>query len=471
MEVKIDPEKTMGEWSDSWRLVVGSGHGYLALRQDYLDHLRIVKEAIDCEYVRFHGILHDDVALYYERPEGKPGYNFLQMDAIYDALLEVGVRPFVELSFMPKLLASGEDTVFWWKGNISPPRNCEGWAELVRQVAGHCRERYGAEEVRQWYFEVWNEPNLKNFWAGTKEEYFELYRHAALAIKDVDEEFRVGGPATAGRQWVEEFIDFCRKEDLPLDFAATHAYCCKGEFDPEGKRRWKVRPARQMAKGMIADGTLCRDAGLELHYTEWNSTPSPLDPVHDTVFNAAFVCDAIARAATELDSMSYWTFSDIFEEVGPPKKLFHGGFGLLSYHGIAKPTFNAFAMLSKMGEEILAREEKLLATKGADGSVCMLAFNPSYPDAEATSETVDLEIRSEEDEVVVEEQWMDERAGNARAAWAEIGEPSAPSFEQIEWLHKQAAPEYAIRSEAVVDGKVRLKFNLPPNGVRLVIVR
>ena len=124
MEVKIDPEKTVGEWSDSWRLVVGSGHGYLALRQDYLDHLRIVKEAIDCEYVRFHGILHDDVAICYELPEGKRGYNFLQMDAIYDALLEVGVRPFVELSFMPKLLASGEDTVFWWKGNISPPRNC-----------------------------------------------------------------------------------------------------------------------------------------------------------------------------------------------------------------------------------------------------------------------------------------------------------------------------------------------------------
>jgi len=470
--VKIDPKESIGEWSDSWRIVVGSGHGYLALRQDYLDHLRIVKEVIGCEYVRFHGILHDDVAIYYEGEKGEPGYNFLQFDAAYDALLEMGIRPFVELGFMPKLLARGEETVFWWKGNISPPKDYGAWADLARQIASHCRERYGAEEVRNWYFEVWNEPNLANFWAGTKEEYFELYRKAALAIKEVDEEFAVGGPATAGRQWVEEFIDFCRKEKLPLDFASTHAYCCKGDFDPDGKHRWRVRPAQQIVDGMTQDGKLCRDAGLELHYTEWNSTPSPLDPVHDTAFNAAFACTVISRAATELDSMSYWTFSDIFEEQSPPKKLFHGGFGLLGYHAIAKPTFNAFAMLARMGEDIIARDEKLLATKGPDGSVSVLAFNPSYPDAAASeAETMELEILSDANEVVVEEQWMDERVGNARAAWAEIGEPAAPSFEQIDWLHKQAAPEYAIRREAVIDGKVKVKFNLPPNGVRLVVVK
>ncbi len=470
MRVAIDPKRSLGKWSDSWRLVVGSGHAYLALRADYLDHLRMGKRAIDCEYVRFHGILHDDVAILYEDREGRLGHNFLTLDTIYDSLLEIGVRPFVELGFMPKALARGDETVFYWKGNISPPKDYEAWGNLVETFTRHCKERYGADEVRQWYFEVWNEPNLKNFWAGTKEEYYELYRHAALAVKKVDPEFRVGGPATAGRQWVEEFIDFVRKEKLPADFVSTHSYCCKGEFDPDGTRRWKVQRAQRMTEGMAADGKVCAEAGLELHYTEWNSTPSPLDPVHDTAFNAAFTCDAIARAAAELDSMSYWTFSDVFEEAGPPRKLFHGGFGLVAMHGMPKPTFNAFEMLAAMGEEIVAREEKMLVTKGADGSIHVIAYNPCYPDEEAAGEDVELEIAMEDGEVTVEEEWIDERVGNARAAWAEIGEPAAPRAEQLDWLEKEAAPEYAIRREKVSGGKLIVKFNLPTNGVRLLTI-
>src|SRR5262249_11385384 len=153
---------------------------------------------------------------------GGPLYSFFNADRIVDFLLSIGMRPFVELSFMPEALASGPATVFHYRGNITPPVDHGAWAELIRRLAGHLVARYGAAEVRQWFFEVWNEPNLRDFWAGTRDEYFELYRYTALALKGVDGGLRVGGPATAKEEWLTEFLDFCERNDLPADFVSTH---------------------------------------------------------------------------------------------------------------------------------------------------------------------------------------------------------------------------------------------------------
>src|SRR5213594_4815961 len=140
-----------------WEKMFGSGRAILSLRESYRRDLREVKQATDFEYIRFHAIFHDEVGLYNEDADGKPSYNFSYVDQIYDGLLANGVRPFVELSFMPEKLASTPSRqAFWYKPFNSPPKDWDRWGELIEGFARHLIARYGIEEVSRWYFEVWN---------------------------------------------------------------------------------------------------------------------------------------------------------------------------------------------------------------------------------------------------------------------------------------------------------------------------
>jgi xylan 1,4-beta-xylosidase len=243
-----------------WEHTVGSCHAPLALRADWQEHLRRCRRELGFERVRFHGLLCDDVGTHVQHG-GQSIDSFFNADRIIDFLLSIEVRPFVELSFMPRALASGDQTIFSYRANVTPPADPGAWAGLVHRLASHWVDRYGIEEVRRWYFEVWNEPNLAAFWAGTQEDYFALYRATALALKSVDVGLRVGGPATAANAWLPEFLDFCEREGLPADFVSTHHYpndpLWSAAQDTEGElaggrrgamREW-ARQARQQARG------------------------------------------------------------------------------------------------------------------------------------------------------------------------------------------------------------------------------
>src|SRR5262249_51617169 len=186
--------------------------------------LRSVRQITGFQYVRFHGILDDDVAIYDEDKQGKPVYNFSYVDQIYDGLLAAGVKPFVELSFMPYKLAARQDIQsFWYRPNVSPPKDYTKWDDLITQLMKHLVSRYGLDEVAKWYFEVWNEPNL-DFWSGNPKQqtYFELYDHTVRDIKAVAPSVRVGGPATAQAAWVADMIRHAEQAHVPLDFVSTH---------------------------------------------------------------------------------------------------------------------------------------------------------------------------------------------------------------------------------------------------------
>ncbi|MCA1604710.1 MAG: beta-xylosidase, partial [Acidobacteria bacterium] len=206
-----------------WEHTVGSGHAPLALRADWQRQIKRCHDELGTRYVRFHGLLSDDVGTLICHEE-KFLYSFFNADSIFDFLLLIGMKPFVELSFMPLSLSSGSTTVFNYQANVTPPRDYQAWAALIGKLVSHWVGRYGVREVREWFFEVWNEPNLKEFWTGTREDYFKLYRHAAEAIKNVDAALRVGGPATAKNEWIEEFLDFCERNGIPADFVSTHHY-------------------------------------------------------------------------------------------------------------------------------------------------------------------------------------------------------------------------------------------------------
>jgi xylan 1,4-beta-xylosidase len=321
------------------------------------------------------------MGVYEEDKKGNPEYNFQYIDVLYDYLLSIGMKPFVELGFMPEALASGTQTVFWWKGNVTPPKDYTKWGGLIRNLTLHFTERYGVEEVKSWYFEVWNEPNLNSFWTGTQEEYFKLYTQTANAIKSVNKELRVGGPATAGAAWVPEMIDYCRKNSVPLDFISTHSYGVKeGYLDELGnsgtildKDPWSVSGDILNSRKQIASSTM---PNLELHYTEWSSSYTPFDPMHDSYHQAAYVLEKIKQVGNAANSMSYWVFTDIFEEAGPRFTPFHGGFGLLNYQAINKPAFYSFKFMNMLGNsELNNADSSSWACKDATGDIQVLLWD------------------------------------------------------------------------------------------------
>lgn len=379
--ILADYNKEKGPLNTMFKKCIGAGRANEGLRADWQEQLRLVKKECGFEYIRMHGLLCDDMGVYCEDKEGNPEYNFQYIDALFDFLLSINVKPFVELGFMPSSLASGTQTIFWWKGNVTPPKDYEKWQNLITALIIHFTKRYSEQEVRTWYFEVWNEPNLSGFWAGSQEEYFKLYKYTSLAVKAVCPLYKVGGPATAGAAWVSEMIEYCTENRVPLDFITTHTYGVKeGYLDEFGSAGTILDPdylsvARDIRKSKqeILNSPMPH---LELHYTEWSSSYTPSDPVHDSYIEAAFILEKIKQSQDYADSMSYWVFTDIFEEAGPRFTPFHGGFGLLNYQGIKKAAYHAYEYLNALGTtELVSDSQRSYICKDNTGSVQILCWN------------------------------------------------------------------------------------------------
>ena len=382
--VHADLSRETGPHSDVPLRVVGAGRAEEGLRADWQAQLATIQSEIGFRYLRMHGLLNDEMGVYTEDKQGNPQINFQYIDSLYDALLKLHIRPFVELTFMPSKLASGTSTVFWWKGNTSPPKDPAKWAMLIRALIDHWKQRYGEAEMLQWYYEVWNEPDIKGFWPYPLEEYFKLYKVTAEAIKQECPKCRVGGPASAIPYKAEqEFEAWAAANHEPVDFIAVHAYGVKqGFLDADGTAGTILDPDPNSVSGRMQHSReLLKSSALgdkELHFTEWSSAYTPTDYMHDQYHQASFILDKVKRATPYVDSMSYWTFTDIFEENGPRFTPFHGGFGMINLEGIKKPSFYAFKFLAQLGKTDVASDDpRSWVTRSPDGSVQALVWDYS----------------------------------------------------------------------------------------------
>jgi len=452
-----------------WEQMFGSGRAILALRDSYRSDLRQVKRITDFKYVRFHAIFHDEVGVYDEDAQGNPIYNFSYVDQIYDGLLANGVRPFVELSFMPKKLAAQEMLhSFWYKQNISPPKDYAKWDALITHFAQHLIERYGIEEVAQWYFEVWNEPNL-DFWGGEpkQETYWQLYDHTARALKAVNPRLRVGGPSTAQAAWVDAFIRHCTENHVPVDFASSHTY---GNDDPVKvfgaseqipRDRFVCRAIRKVHEEIAASAR----PKLPLIWSEFNASYMNEPAVTDAAYMGPWMADTIRQCDGLADVMSYWTFSDVFEEQGVVKQPLYGGFGLLAEDGIPKPAFAAFELLHKLGEERLALDsDSALLTRRSDGTLVIAVWNYASPEKAGTSRTFTLKFAgTKADHASI---WrVDAGHGDMHSAYQKMGSPPYPTVAQTETL-RRAAQLSAPASAGIRNGE--LKLLLPTYGLAVI---
>ncbi|MEO7309581.1 MAG: glycoside hydrolase [Chitinophagaceae bacterium] len=409
--IRADINLVEGDKVKMFNECIGAGRANEGLRADWQQQLAIVQKDIGFRYIRFHGLLHDDMRVYAEDKTGKVIHNWQYIDKLFDYLLSIHIRPFVEFGFMPADLALGTKTIFWWKANVSRPKSYEKWDELIAKLVAHWEERYGREEVRQWYFEVWNEPDLKGFYDGTQADYFELYHHTAKAVKSISADFRVGGPATSATKWIAEFISYCDSAKLPVDFISTHDYGTTSVLDELGTKKQQLKSnADTIALNVKRLRNLINASpykNAELHFTEWNTSPSSRDPIHDTYQNATYVLNTLKQTGSAGNSMSYWTFTDIFEEAGPAQTPLHGGFGLLNLQGIRKPTYYAYQFMNELGSKTLKNADaaSYVATD-PNGDITSLIWNYTFTetgkefdqgyfvkDQPATlKETVELEI-------------------------------------------------------------------------------
>ena len=451
-----------------WEKMFGSGRAILSLRESYRRDLRSTKEITDFDYVRFHAILHDEVGVYSEDREGKPVYNFSYVGEIYDGLLANGVKPFVELSFMPNQLAAAPALhSFWYKPNVSPPKDWGKWDNLISAFAQYLVQRYGIDEVSSWYFEVWNEPNL-DFWAGKPQQstYWQHYDHTARSLKKVSPRLRVGGPATAQAAWVGALIEHCAKNNVPLDFVSTHVYANDSSQDVFGTG--ENIPRNQMVcravKKVHEEITSSAKPQLPLIWSEYNASYKNETDVTDSVYMGPWLADTIRQCDGMVDMMSYWTFSDVFEEQGVVKTPFYGGYGLIAAGGIPKPAFRAFQVLHKLGDQRLSLDsDSALLTRKADGTLVMALWNYSPPDVHGATKTVTVRFRSFAPRRTAI--WrVDSAHGDFHQVYGEMGEPSDPTQAQVEQL--RAATELKAQLMKLTNDQIEVE--LPPHGLAVL---
>jgi len=467
--ITIDASATGTPLPHFWERMFGSGRAVLALRESYRDDLREVKKATNVEYVRFHNVLHDEVGVYSEDEHGKPVYNFTYVDQIYDGLLKLGVRPVVEISFTPKALASDPAAIhpFWYKQNVSPPRDYAKWDDLIQQFAQHLMDRYGLGEVSRWYFEVWNEPNI-DFWAGNPKQptYFDLYDHTARSLKNVSPLLQVGGPATAAADWVSDFLAHCAQKNVPVDFVSSHGY---GDDTEENlfhnstpvPMNQRVCRAIQKVKGEIKAS---KYPSLPLFWTEWNVRGD--HELRDTTYVAPALAYDILQCDGQVDMMSYWTFDDVFEEGGVPQDPFHGGFGLIAVGGIKKPSYFGYSLLHKLGSERLANPATdALVTRRPDGTLVVAVWNLVEPEEKGAPKIVGLRFQNTPSNQTVLINRADETHGNTLAAYRKIGSPRYPTVAQVGEINRagELPPPEATQLK---DGQLTL--TLPVNGIAVL---
>jgi xylan 1,4-beta-xylosidase len=488
--IVVDTQDIAGPLDHFFDLSVGSDYPGTLLRPDSLAQLKLMVDETGFRYIRFHAIFHDVLGTV-QIKEGKTVYDWTKIDQLYDALLARHIRPFVELGFTPEALATSKNSIFYWKGNTSHPQP-EGWHSLIDAFVRHIEERYGRPEVESWFFEVWNEPNLSGFWeGGDQKAYFELYDATAAIIKSVDPVLRVGGPSTAGAAWVPEFLAHVKQSGASVDFVTTHTYGVEGGFlDENGKSDTKLSLSPDAITGdvrhvreQIAASAFPK---LPLYFTEWSTSYTPRDSVHDSYISGPYILDKLKACQGSVQGMSYWTYTDLFEEPGPPTAPFQGGFGLLNPQGIRKPAFFAYKYLHALHGHSLntSDPQSMIATNDRDVSALVWDFEqpeqkvsnrsfftkviPSHPAAPVKLKIIHLKPDTA---YRVEINRTGYRANDAYSAYMEMGSPRSLTSRQIARLNKltRDLPETNRIVRSGHEGAAEV--NVPMNSNDMVLIK
>ena len=510
MRIEIDRNTERIPTDFSWQMGLGNDHAYQILRSDVCEHLKLAHDELGMKYIRFHGIFDDDMLVIQTLPDyfnfahmpyakGIMEMSFRQVAAVLDNVLRSGLKPFVELSFMPSAIARGKKVGLRYRNNIEMPKRMEDWTDLIGKFIHFILERYGEEEVENWYFEVWNEPDLPIFFHGSRNDYFRFYEATSRTIKSINPRLRVGGPSTSACRWLSEFRQFCEKNDVPLDFLTTHHYPGDGFgnsfgagdafrmigitkknaessvdlgdtltsyfFRPEVYRTWTRGILRKM------DEKARKEAGDKpLFITEWNSMAVFGSPVHDEKYSASFIIRTVLDSKGITDGSMFWCCSDIFEELFLLGKPFHGSYGIISSDGIPKPNFWAFRILSELlpyrldipsfGGDI----EYAAFTDGEKTQILLYAQDFDYERHDRTD--IEIEINTPSSSVTAER--IDDSHCNPKAEWIRLGKPNLLTREQTAEIKEKTKLRRESAEFSSSSGRTVINLSLSTNDVVLL---
>jgi len=511
MKITIDPKTKTTPTDFSWQEGLGCDHAWQLHRSDMVDQLKFAHEELGIRSLRFHGIFDDDMWTISDLQTFSPmpgggrvrDVNFRQCGHVYDNLLKCGVKPFVELSFMPSQLAKTKKTGLHYKNYTSPPKDWNEWSEYIKAFIRFLLERYGAEEVESWWFEVWNEPDLTGFFSGTQQEYFKLYEVTARAVKSVDANIRVGGPSTSGCKWIDEFMAYCTENAVPLDFISTHHYPgdAFGNFispanygsifktmlkavktkadltETLGKMFFYPEKAARVTKDTLCsmDDELAAKVGeLPVFMTEWNSMAIFAAPIHDETYSAAFAIKTVLDLKNDFTGYFFWCLSDLFEEQIQLNKPFVGGFGILTNDGIPKPNFWAFKLLSQlypMRLDVGFREHGNVEYAAfTDGENVQVVVYAQSNDPEK-KETFEVKIEVDMIAAAVTQQRIDDDHCNPKRLWLEMGAPQNLTPKQVEQIKAASRLTEEAAAFTVKNEKTTIACHLTTNDIVLFTLR
>ncbi|WP_314587297.1 GH39 family glycosyl hydrolase [Paenibacillus terrigena] len=510
--IDLEKAKERTAIQHTWKRLTSIGKAKEGLFHDVQQHLTQIQQDIGFTHIRFHGLFDDEMMVYHEDSAGRPFYHFFYIDRLFDFLLRIGLKPFIELGFMPSMLASKDVTIFAKKSIVSYPKSLKRWTELVRALVDHCIARYGAEEVATWYFEVWNEPDVTAFWHATKEQYFEFYHATHQVIREYPD-LKVGGPSLLSLTimndpWLLDFLKFCKQQDCIPDFISYHSYpfdqilydalqsnTLQAELfdwntEDLSKFYWIMSEAHDYLAQVIAKGyRIIADAGVaigEVHITEWNSSGNQRDLIHDTCYQSAYIVKNVVDNLDAVDSLCYWTCTDLLEEFTVSDDLFHGGLGLVTNTGIPKPAYYAYQLLGQLGDELIQRGEHYCITKRGD-EVQVLLFHYVHTDHlyrhndvshltpidryRIFEHTNPLQLTLALTSMLpgvyeIRKTTLNRQYGSSFDKWVEMGHPDRLQLEDEVYLKQVSQPKREVFRKQI-DAQFNVRAELAPHEVQL----
>ncbi|GKX65753.1 GH39 family glycosyl hydrolase [Inconstantimicrobium mannanitabidum] len=484
-----------------WNKVTSIGRASLCLRHEIRRQIEIAQTDIGYEFIRFHGIFSDDMMVYKEDNDGNPIYNWTYIDEIFDFFYRVNLKPFIEIGFMPEALASKKQFIFLWKANVSQPKSLKKWTDLVSAFINHCVDRYGEDEVKKWYFQIWNAPDLPEvFWSESKEKFFQFFKATYNSIKTMFKDIKVGSPGLLPLndfQWLNDFLNFCEKNHIELSFIACNIYAYT---DPKNN----ALPAQLYSKhddilflneeNYLKESISKVKSILKKHslhtpifITEWNLSPFTNDYNRDTCFLSSYITYNLINNIENIDVLSFWSLSDIIEEGLTENKLYHGGLGLLTYNRLKKPSYNAFALLGKLGDKLIKRGDDYIIT-AQNNSYQILIFNFIYFDELFMSgdkslldyhnrynifknsnlnKDINLILSMPRGQYRIKRWYLNRNSGSTYDAWQSMGAPEQIQNDVYNYLKAKEIPEISINSQEV-QNELLISDSVPPHGILLI---
>lgn len=513
MHIDIDRNVNTIPTDYSWQFGIGNDHAYQLHRVDAINSLKLIHDQLNIKYVRCHGIFDDDMLTYQRLTDYKPyggiphaknvvEINFKQIFDIYENILSIGMKPWVELSFMPKALAKGKKTGIRYLNNITKPKSLEKWSLFIKQFITDLIGHFSKEEVERWYFEVWNEPDLSIFFKGNQKDYFNLYKKTVTAIKEVDSNLKVGGPSSSACKWLDDFVNFCKDNNVPYDFVTTHHYpgdafgnsfsikdafkmmsivnkSAKNNIDisntlplmfyhPETYKSWTKSALRKMD-----DDAITKTDNKPLFITEWSSMAVFASPIHDEKYEAAFIVKSCLDLHNKLNGYMFWCASDIYEEQFMLGSPFHGGHGLVNNCGIPKPNFYAFKLLSKLYNQRLdlntqTNSDVEYAAFKNDTKTQVIVYAQSSDPNENKEYDIDISINCLAAKVTAE--YIDDENCNPKKIWKNMNCPKNLTSKQVEHIINNSSLSKKDVSFHTIGNLTNISFKLHTNDVCLISI-